>query len=80
MPSEASAGGDPLRPRASIGVPMRNQPAAVPVQREAGPVSPVIAGGAWLGDDDLNQSLTLQLSGPRRKFFGGCQAACGRAG
>lgn len=43
---------------------MRNQPTAVPVQREAGPVSPVITGGAWLGDDDLNQSLTLQLRLP----------------
>jgi hypothetical protein len=43
---------------------MCNEPTAVPVQREAGPVSPVIAGGAWLGDDDLNQSLTLQLRLP----------------
>jgi hypothetical protein len=37
---------------------------AVPDRREVGPVSPVIAGGAWLGDDDLDQSLTLQLRLP----------------
>ena len=53
MPSDASAGGDPLRPRASIGVPPdADQPTAVPVQRDAGPVS-----RAWLGDDDLNRWL-----------------------
>jgi hypothetical protein len=33
----------------------------VPDQQEPSPVSPVIAGGAWLGDDDPRQSLTLQL-------------------
>jgi hypothetical protein len=43
---------------------MHNQPTAVPDQREAGPVSPVITGGNWLGDDDLDQSLTLQLRLP----------------
>jgi hypothetical protein len=33
-------------------------------QCEAGLVSPVITGGAWLGDDDPRQSLTLQLRLP----------------
>src|SRR5579863_6725228 len=28
------------------------------------PVSPVITGGSWLGDDDPDQSLTLQLKLP----------------
>jgi hypothetical protein len=37
---------------------------AVPDWREVDPVSPVIAGGAWLGDDDLDQPLTLQLKLP----------------
>ncbi len=43
---------------------MRNQPTAVPDHRESGPVGPVIAGGNWLGDDDPEQSLTLQLRLP----------------
>ncbi len=43
---------------------MHNQPTAVPGQREAGPVSPVIAGGVWLGDDDRDQPLVLQLQLP----------------
>ena len=43
---------------------MRNQPTAVPGQQEVSPVSPVITGGAWLGDDDPDQSLTLQLRLP----------------
>jgi hypothetical protein len=43
---------------------MRNERTAVPGQREAGPVSPVITGGHWLGDDDPDQSLTLQLRLP----------------
>jgi hypothetical protein len=43
---------------------MHNQPTAVPDPREAGPVSPVITGGNWLGDDDLDQSLTLVLRMP----------------
>jgi hypothetical protein len=43
---------------------MRSQPTAVPGQREASQVSPVIAGGTWLGDDDATQSLTLQLRLP----------------
>jgi hypothetical protein len=34
---------------------------AVADRQEVGPVSPVIAGGAWLADDDLDQPLTLQL-------------------
>jgi hypothetical protein len=33
-------------------------------QCEAGPVSPVITGGTWLGDDEPRQSLTLQLGLP----------------
>jgi len=43
---------------------MRSQPAAVPDEQEASPVSPVIAGGTWLGDDDPNQTLILQLKLP----------------
>jgi hypothetical protein len=43
---------------------MRSQPIAVSGQQEASPVSPVIAGGTWLGDDDPGQSLTLQLRLP----------------
>ncbi len=43
---------------------MHNQPTAMPGQREAGPVSPVIAGEVWLGDDDLDQPLVLQLRLP----------------
>ena len=43
---------------------MPSQPTVVSGQHEASPVSPVIAGGAWLGDDDTNQSLTLQLKLP----------------
>jgi hypothetical protein len=43
---------------------MHHQPTAAPDQREAGPTSPVIAGGSWLGDDDPGQSLTLQLRLP----------------
>jgi hypothetical protein len=43
---------------------MRNQTTAVPDQRDAGPVSPVITGGHWLGHDDPDQSLTLQLRLP----------------
>src|SRR6266566_3384653 len=62
--ARGSAGGHPLRPRASIGGPRHNQPTAVPGQREAGPVSPVIAGGVWLGDDDRDQPLVLQLQLP----------------
>jgi len=33
-------------------------------QCEASLVSPVITGGAWLGDDDPGQSLTLRLRLP----------------
>jgi hypothetical protein len=36
----------------------------MPGQQGASPVSPVIAGGTWLGDDDPRQSLTLQLRLP----------------
>jgi hypothetical protein len=43
---------------------MHHQPTAAPDQCEAGPTSPVIAGGNWLGDDDPEQSLTLQLRLP----------------
>jgi hypothetical protein len=43
---------------------MRSQPTATPGQQEVSPVSPVIAGGTWLGDDDRTQSLTLQLRLP----------------
>ena len=43
---------------------MRRQAAAVPDQQETGPISPVIAGGNWLGDDDPDQSLILQLRLP----------------
>jgi hypothetical protein len=43
---------------------MHHQPAAVPIPQDAGPVSPVITGETWLGDDDPNQSLTLQLRLP----------------
>ena len=43
---------------------MHNQPTAVPERREAVPVSPVIAGGVWLGDDDRDQPLVLQLRLP----------------
>jgi hypothetical protein len=43
---------------------MRHQDMTKADQREAGPVSPIIAGGTWLGDDDPNQSLTLQLRLP----------------
>jgi len=45
---------------------MRNQPTSVPGQQEVSPVSPVITGRAWLGDDDPDQSLTLQLRLSRR--------------
>ncbi len=61
----ASAGGTPLRPRASIGVPMHHNGTAVLPGGKAGPVSPVISGeGGWLGDDDRDQPLTLQLGLP----------------
>src|SRR5579871_2435217 len=63
IPSEPG-GRRPLGLGASIGVAMRNERSAVPDQREAGPVSPVITGGHWLGDDDPDQSLTLQLRLP----------------
>jgi hypothetical protein len=53
-----------LRNSAPIGVPMRSQPTAMPGQQGASPVSPVIAGGTWLGDDGPGQSLTLQLKLP----------------
>lgn len=43
---------------------MRKQAAAVPDQQGTGPISPVIADGNWLGDDDPDQSLTLQLRLP----------------
>ncbi len=43
---------------------MRHQPTAVPIPQEASLVSPVITGGTWLGDDDPNQSLALQLRLP----------------
>jgi hypothetical protein len=43
---------------------MHHQATAAPDQHEAGPISPVIAGGSWLGDDDPDQSLTLQLRLP----------------
>jgi hypothetical protein len=43
---------------------MHNQPTAVPERREADPVSPVIAGGVWLGDDDRDQPFVLQLRLP----------------
>jgi hypothetical protein len=43
---------------------MRSQPAAAPGQQNASPVSSVIAGGSWLGDDDHRQPLTLQLRLP----------------
>jgi hypothetical protein len=44
---------------------MHDQPTPVPNQREASPVSPVIAGeDGWLGDDDRDQPLTLQLRLP----------------
>lgn len=43
---------------------MHNQPTALPDRREPGPVSPVIAGGVWLGDADREQPLTLQLRLP----------------
>ena len=42
---------------------MHHQPAAMPIPQDAGPVSPVI-GGVWLGDDDPDQSLALQLRLP----------------
>jgi len=43
---------------------MPSQPTALSGQQKSSPVSPVIAGGAWLGDDDPDQSLTLQLRLP----------------
>jgi hypothetical protein len=46
---------------------MHDQPSAVPERREAGPVSPVIAGGVWFEDepeDDRRRSLVLQLRLP----------------
>jgi hypothetical protein len=43
---------------------MHNHAIAVPDHPEAGPVSPVIAGGAWLGDDSRHQPLVLQLRLP----------------
>jgi hypothetical protein len=43
---------------------MRNETTAVPDQREAGPVSPVITGEHWLCEDDPGQSLTLRLRLP----------------
>src|SRR5215472_566298 len=62
---QASAGGTPLRPRASIGVPMHFNGTAVRARHQAGPISPVISGeNGWLGDDGLDQPLTLQLRLP----------------
>jgi ribosomal protein L29 len=58
------SGQRPAEARAPIGVPMCHQSPAAPDQREAGPVSPVIAGGDWLGDDDRTQTLTLRLRLP----------------
>lgn len=45
---------------------MQNNGTAVLDRREAGPVSPVITGedGGWLGDDDRDQPLVLQLRLP----------------
>jgi hypothetical protein len=46
---------------------MRNQPIAMPGQREAGPVSPVITGGTWFEDEpapDRRRSLVLQVRLP----------------
>jgi hypothetical protein len=46
---------------------MHNQPTVVPEWREAGPVSPVIAGGVWLEEepeDDRRRSLVLHLRLP----------------
>ncbi len=43
---------------------MRNERTVVPDQQQAGPMSPVFTGGSWLGDDDPDQSLTLQLRLP----------------
>jgi hypothetical protein len=64
IPSEPHQAVTCLRNRASFGVPMSSQPNAVSGQQEVSPVSPVIAGGTWLGDDDRRQSLTLQLRLP----------------
>jgi hypothetical protein len=43
---------------------MHHQHADAPDRREEDPVSPIIAGGRWLGDDDRTQTLTLQLRLP----------------
>jgi hypothetical protein len=43
---------------------MRNHGTTKADHCEAGPVSPVVTGGTWLGDDDPGQSLTLQLRLP----------------
>src|SRR5215471_14344224 len=43
---------------------MHNHAIAVPDRPEAGPVSPVVTGGAWLGDEGRDQPLILQLRLP----------------
>jgi len=46
---------------------MHLQPTAVPSGREAGPLSPVIAGGPWLGEPrDTGAHLTEVLDDMRR--------------